>query len=262
MGGLYKITEWISRIAGSNLLWVLCASPFLMVLGTKALLISNPVPGAQPENFTYLLMAILAPFVLFPATSALFSVVRKWVMGETDLSVIKVYFKGYKENYKQSMIGGIFYTVLIIVMIFDYNAYMKQLENLQMIGIIILIFLIILSISMFNFFSMVAHYHMRAFQLIKNAILLTIIRPFRMLTTVICTGVLVLLTMKYLWLILFGFGSLTALVAYYNFHIAYNKIQEKVEKMNADKNGEDSSVSDDNSEDVPGLESGEQKEKN
>ncbi|MNC75316.1 hypothetical protein D3C75_1268270 [compost metagenome] len=63
-------------------------------------------------------------------------------------------------------------------------------------------------------------------------------------------------------MILFGFGSLTALVAYYNFHIAYNKIQEKVEKMNADKNGEDSSVSDDNSEDVPGLESGEQKEKN
>ncbi|MNE67747.1 hypothetical protein D3C80_1633710 [compost metagenome] len=79
-----------------------------------------------------------------------------------------------------------------------------------------------------------------------------------MLTTVICTAILAFLTFKYGWLILFGFGSLTALVAYYNFHIAYNKIQEKVEKMNADKNGEQSSMDDDNSEK---LESGEQKEK-
>ncbi|MOA03746.1 hypothetical protein D3C78_1232680 [compost metagenome] len=246
------------RIAVSNLLWVICSSPFLFVLLTKLLMTLNPVPGSQPEYFTYLVMAVLAPFVLFPATSALFSVIRKWVMGETDLSIFKVYFKGYKENYKQSMIGGIFYTILFVVMIFDYYAYMDKLDNLQMIGIIILIFLFVLFASLFNFFSMVAHYHMGAVQLIKNAILLTIIKPFRMLTTVICTAILAFLTFKYGWLILFGFGSLTALVAYYNFHIAYNKIQEKVEKMNADKNGEQSSMDDDNSEK---LESGEQKEK-
>ena len=29
-------------------------------------------------------------------------------MGNPDVSVFKTFFKGYKENYKQSMIGGIF----------------------------------------------------------------------------------------------------------------------------------------------------------
>lgn len=261
MGGLYKITEWIMRIAGSNLLWLICSLPFMIPAGTKFMLYLNPVPGLENEIFTYLAMAVLAPFVFFPATSALFSVTRKWVMGETDLSIIKVYFKGYKENYKQSMIGGIFYTLLVVVMVFDYNVYMKQLENMQMIGIIILIFLIIVFVSLFNFFSMVAHYHMKTTQIIKNAILLTIIKPFRMLTTVICTAVLLFLTLKYGWLILFGLGSLTALVAYFNFNVAYNKIQEKVDKMNADKNGEESNSEGDSSKEVLELESGEQREK-
>ncbi|MNZ86150.1 hypothetical protein D3C78_1049650 [compost metagenome] len=261
MGGFYKITEWIMRIAGSNLLWLICSLPFMLAAGTKFLLFINSVPGAENEFFTYIAMAILAPFVFFPATSALFSVTRKWVMGETDLSIIKVYFKGYKENYKQSMIGGIFYTLLVVVMVFDYNVYMKQLENMQMIGIIILIFLIIVFVSLFNFFSMVAHYHMKTTLIIKNAILLTIIKPFRMLTTVICTAVLLFLTLKYGWLILFGLGSLTALVAYFNFNVAYNKIQEKVDKMNADKNGEESNAEGDSSEELLELESGEQREK-
>lgn len=262
MGGFYKITEWIMRIAGSNLLWLICSLPFMFAAGTKFLLFINQVPGSEYEYGTYLAMAVFAPFVFFPATSALFSVTRKWVMGETDLSIIKVYFKSYKENYKQSMIGGIFYTLLVVVMVFDYYMYMDQLENMQMIGIIILIFLIIVFVSLFNFFSMVAHYHMKTIQLIKNAILLTIIKPFRMLTTVICTGVLAFLTLKYGWLILFGLGSLTALVAYYNFHVAFNKIQEKVDKMRDKEAGDESGDENaDNSEDILELESGESREK-
>lgn len=239
MGGLYKVTEWIMRIAGSNLLWLLCASPFLLVVLVKVTILFSPVPGAESETFTYVLMSVLAPFVLFPATSALFSVVRKWVMGESDLSIIKVYFKGYKENYKQSMIGGIFYTILLLIMIFNYDFYMTKMDNLQMVGIIIFVFLIILFVSLFNFFSMVAHYHMRTFQLIKNAILLTMFKPFRALSTLICALVLAYLTVRYGWLILFGLGSLTAFVAYFNFNAAYLKIQDKAEKMRQKADGND-----------------------
>ncbi|MNJ48180.1 hypothetical protein D3C77_433670 [compost metagenome] len=129
------------------------------------------------------------------------------------------------------MIGGIFYTLLFIIMIVDYNVYMKQFANLQIIGIIMLIFLILLSVSLFNFFSLVSHYHLKTFHLIKNAILLTILRPFRVLSTVLCVIALGFVTMKFTWLILFGFGTITAFVAFYNFYVSYNKLQEKVEKM-------------------------------
>ncbi|MEJ1715142.1 YesL family protein, partial [Escherichia coli] len=68
-------------------------------------------------------MGILAPFTLFPAISALFNVVRKWVMGDSDVPILRTFFKGYKDNYKQSMIGGIFYTLLFVIMWVDYKVY-------------------------------------------------------------------------------------------------------------------------------------------
>ncbi len=227
------------RISGSNLLWLVCSLPFWFFA-----FVAFFTPGAE-LGFTQLnlwIMAILAPFTFFPATAALFSVTRKWVMGEADVGIIKTYFKGYKENFKQSLLGGIFYTLLTVIMIVDYQMYMKQLNNMQFIGIVILVFLVLLLVSLFHFFSMVAHYHLKVTQLIKNAILLTILKPFRMLSTVICAGALVFLTVKFPWLIFFGLASLTALVAFFNFYAAYNKVQEKVEKMRAaeeDSEGEE-----------------------
>ncbi|GIP53159.1 MULTISPECIES: YesL family protein [Paenibacillus] len=259
MGGFYKITEWIMRISGSNLLWLVCSLPFLFFT-----FVAFFTPGADAD-FTRLnlwIMAILAPFTFFPATSALFSVVRKWVMGEADVSIIKTYFKGYKENYKQSMLGGIFYTLLTVIMVVDYEMYMKQFNNLQFIGIVILVFLVLLLVSLFHFFSMVAHYYLKVTQLIKNAILLTILKPFRMLSTVICTGVLVFLTIRFPWLIFFGLASLTALVAFFNFYAAYNKVQEKVEKMRAaEDSGNEGSTDADDDESPLELPSGGEKEK-
>lgn len=180
-------------------------------------------------------MAILAPFTLFPATAALFSVVRKWVMGDTDVSVLKTYFKGYKENYKQSMVGGIFYTLLFVVMIVDYTVYMNQMKNLQVIGLVMLILLVLLFISLFNFFSMVSHYHMKTSLIIKNAILLTIIRPFRVISTVVGAVALIFITAKFPWLIIFGIGSLTAWFAFFNFYATFQKMQAQIEKMNQEK---------------------------
>lgn len=149
MGGFYKITEWIMRISGSNLLWMICSLPFMFFLMTWLL-----SPDAIVRDQTLLFMAVWHRLHCFRQRLHLFSVARKWVMGESDLSVFKVYFKGYKENYKQSMFGGIFYTLLIVIMVVDYNVYMKQFENLQIIGMIMLVFLLILSVSLFNFFSL------------------------------------------------------------------------------------------------------------
>ncbi|GGA44611.1 YesL family protein [Paenibacillus physcomitrellae] len=229
MGGLYRITEWIMRIAGSNLLWLVCSSPFLFFLLTKYLMIVN---GLENDASSLYAMAILAPFTLFPATAALFTVVRKWVMGESDVSVTRTFFRGYKENYKQSMIGGIFYTLLFVIMVIDYRVYMVKTQNLQLIGIIMLLLLILLLVSLFNFFSMVAHYHLKTTTMLKNAVLLTIIRPFRSFSTLAGAAVLLFLTAKFTWLIIFGTASLIAWLAFLNFFATYTKMQAQIAKMN------------------------------
>ncbi len=176
-------------------------------------------------------MGIVAPFTLFPATAALFAVVRKWVMGDPDVKIFSLFFRSYKENYKQSMIGGIFYVLLLVIMMVDYTVYMTQFKNMQIIGIVMLILLIVLFVSLFNFFSMIVHYHMNIRQIMKNAVLITIIRPFRVIATVLGSAVVLFIGSKYPALIFFFGGSLIAYWAFFNFYATFTKMQEQAERI-------------------------------
>ncbi len=231
MGGLYKLTEWITRIAFSNILWVICTSPFLFIVLTKFLMAVQTPEAHNEQLLSNWILGILSPFVLFPATAALFTVVRKWVMGNPDVSVFKTFFKGYKENYKQSMIGGIFYTLLFVIMYVDYTVYMTQLDGFQLVGIVMLVLLIVLFVSLFNFFSMTVHYEMKTTQLLKNAVLLTLIRPFRVFSTLIGSAVLAYIGTQMPVLFVFFLFCLMALFAFFNFYATFTKMQEQQEKM-------------------------------
>ncbi|MGV2787531.1 DUF624 domain-containing protein, partial [Clostridium perfringens] len=163
----------------------ICTSPFLFIVLTKFLMAVQTPDAHNEQLLSNWVLGILSPFVLFPATAALFTVVRKWVMGNPDVSGFKTFIKGYKENYKQSRIGGIFYTLLFVLMYVDYTGYMRQLDGFQLGGIVMLVLLIVLFVSLFNFFSMTVHYEMKTMQLLNYAGLLTLMRPFRLFSTLI-----------------------------------------------------------------------------
>ncbi|UHA72601.1 YesL family protein [Paenibacillus sp. 481] len=234
MGGLYRITEWIMRFSVTNVLWLLCSAPFFFLLFTKVLLSQQNF--VNESLLTNWLMAIVAPFTLFPATAAMFSVVRKWVMGETDAALIRTFFKGYKGSYKQAMIGGFFYTILFVVMYFDYVVYMTQLSSFQFIGYVMLGLLIMLFVSLFNFFSMLSHVHMGTFQLVKNSILLTLIRPLRIILTTVISGMVLYFCLFHMPALFFVFaGSVIAYYAFFNFHAAFHEIQENNRKLDEEQ---------------------------
>ncbi|GGG15441.1 YesL family protein [Paenibacillus abyssi] len=226
MGGFYKISEWIMRLSVTNVLWIICSLPFVFFLATALLFSEN-----ESQLFSGLIVAaVVAPFTFFPATAALYAVVRKWVMGDTDVPLFKTYFKGYKENYVQSMFGGILYTLLYTIMFVDYRVYLNELNSLQILSFIFIGLIFLLFVSMFNYFSMMVHYHMKTFQLLKNAILITIGKPFRSLSTVIISGAIVFFSMQFTFLIPFFMGSMIALVSFYNFHLIFLKLKEQQEK--------------------------------
>ncbi|MGZ9582955.1 YesL family protein [Paenibacillus marinisediminis] len=231
MGGFYRLSEWIMRFTVTNLLWLLCSAPFFFFLFTKLVMMANNFPNESLQMSWA--MGISAPFLLFPATAAMFSVARKWVMGDTDVKLLKTFFKSYKENYKQAMIGGIFYTLLIVIMYVDYTVYMTQFESLQIVGWVMLGLLIMLFISMFNFFSMVAHYHMKSFQILKNSILITIFSPLRVILTTIVSVGLLYIGVRYPVVLIFFAGAVIAYYAFFNFYATYQKMQDKHEKYKA-----------------------------
>ena len=135
MGGFYKISEWIMRLSVTNLLWIICSIPFIFLI--------FPVILAQSSDAimsSLILSSIIAPFTLFPATAALFSVARKWVMGEVDAPLLRTFFRNYKECYVQSMIGGILYVALFAILIVDFRVYLVKLESLQLISYLFIAF--------------------------------------------------------------------------------------------------------------------------
>lgn len=240
MGGLYRLTEWITRLAASNLLWAICSSPFLFFMIMKLLVMQQNLANESLQmNWA---IAIVAPLTLFPATSALFTVVRKWNMGDTDVPIFRTFFTGYKENYKQSLIGGIFYTLLFAIMYLDYTVYMTQFRNMQLVGIIMLVLLLLLFVSLFNFFSMVVHYHMSIGLIIKNAVLLTLIRPFRVFSTLLGSGLLFYFGLRYPVLFIFFIMSIVAWFAFFNFYATYNKMQEQMQKIQLQKEEEEAAA--------------------
>jgi uncharacterized membrane protein YesL len=230
MGGLYRITEWISRIAFSNILWAICSIPFLFSAVLKVIMLATNSGGANEQITLNWAMGITAPFTVFPATAALFTVVRKWIMGNTDVSTFKTFFQGYKENYVKSMLGGLIYSLLFVIMYVDVTVYMTQMANFKIVGILMLVLMIILFVSMFNFFSIIVHYQMTFKEVVTNSILLTIARPFRVFSTLIAGAVLIYIGLRYPALFFICIPTLIAMAAFFNFFATYNKLQLQAEK--------------------------------
>ncbi|RUS47730.1 YesL family protein [Cohnella sp. AR92] len=233
MGGFYKISEWIMRLAVTNVLWVLCSIPVFLAA------FSGLVTADQEGSLVWhtIVISILSPFTLFPATSAMFSVARKWVMGDTDVPLFKTFFRNYKQNYVQAMLGGIIYAVLFAVLFIDYRVYLKDLDGFGVLAILFLALMVLLFVSVFQFFSLLSHFHMKTMQLIKNSVILTIGRPFRSLSTAIVSGFILYISIftKFTFLIPFFMGSLIAVFAFFNFYQTIQKMQAKAAANEADE---------------------------
>ncbi|MDI4644921.1 YesL family protein [Cohnella hashimotonis] len=226
MGGFYKISEWIMRLSVTNVLWVLTSLP-VWIIAFGALRAST----TDELVSVFIPMAVLMPFTWFPSTSAMFSVARKWVMGDTDVPLLKTFFRSYKQNYKQAMLGGLLYSLLFFILIVDYRVYLSKFENLGVLSILFLALMVLLFVSLFQFFSLLSHFHMKTFQLLKNAVVLTIGKPLRSLSTAIGSGVIIYISLfKFTFLIPFFMGSLIAVFAFYNFYLTIQKMQAMANK--------------------------------
>ncbi|KIL38577.1 membrane protein [Gordoniibacillus kamchatkensis] len=226
MGGFYRISEWIMRLSVTNLLWIVCSIPFFY------LLLVGVISGVEVFQQSLILMAIVAPFTLFPATAALFTVARKWVTGEGDVPMFKTFFRGYKENYVQSMVGGILYAVIGVILFVNYRFYLTQAGSLKLLSVLFITFAVILIASLFNFFSIIVHLHMKTLQIVKNALLITIGNPIASVSLVVCNGIIVWVsTAKFTFLIPFFMGSLMAAFSFWIFHRSFSRLQQKQQEL-------------------------------
>lgn len=137
-----QIGEWLFRLTLLNLLWI---------------------------GFTLLGLGFLG---LFPATSAVFAVVRQYQIGHKKVSLAKEFIHYYRQDFVKANVLGYSYLLMIAISWIDYR-YLLNTQNYWLVSIsmVFLIATFIIILAGFIGFSMSVHYEL---PLIK-----TILNPFR-----------------------------------------------------------------------------------
>jgi len=228
MGGFYRISEWIMRLSAINILWVVCSIPFFYLLLVAMV---NPEMDMDMLKQSFILLGAVAPFTLIPASAAMFAVARKWVMGEEDVPLFKTYFRSYKENYKQSLLGGLIFLFLGFLLYINYNFYLNMEGTLRLLSLLFLTFSVLLIAAFINYLCVMVHFHMKTLQIVKNAIIMTLGQPISTVALLVTNGVIIYFSTQYTFLIPFFMGSLCATASFWYFNRGYQRIQTKAEAV-------------------------------
>lgn len=219
MGGFYGVSEWIMRFSVINLLWFFFNFPIVLI-------VVNSFIMTQPVSLFILLtpIGLLAPFLFFPATAAMFASVRDWILERESNSLIKAYWKYYKENYKKSMLAGLLFTGIWAIWVADYY-YLSQ-NNIIFMFVFLLLGIVLFTATL-NFFSLLAHYQMSLRSLLKNTLVVTLGSPLLLITVAIGSGIILYGSVNGPWfLIPFFSGSLIAFISFSAFYRLYVRLTE------------------------------------
>ncbi|WP_082652059.1 YesL family protein [Gorillibacterium timonense] len=239
MGGFYRISEWIMRLSAINLLWVFCSLPFFFLCLT---LLITPSADMTPDYFRqwFLMVGIVSPFTVIPASAAMFAVARKWVTGDVDVPLWKTYWRNYKANYKQSMLGGFLFALLAVILSVNYSFYLNRSDFLQSFSLLFIVLMVFLAAAFLNFLSIMVHLHMSTFQIVKNSLLITIGQPINSIMLLVMNGAILFISVKYNFLIVFFMGSIMAIASFWNFNRGFTKIQMRFKSSEEDETEEES----------------------
>ncbi|CDQ18871.1 YesL family protein [Halobacillus karajensis] len=216
-GGLYAVSEWISKFSLTNLQWALFNLPI-------ALLLLSLLNIGNTQDVWYLVspLVLLLPFLFFPATTALFAQARDWVRKDQKDTADRSYVSYYKENYKNSMKAGIVLTVLWVILAADLYYFST---NSRLFVNLFLILGILLFVYTINTFSTLVHFDMNVRAVMKKAFMLTFVSPILFLTVAMTSGFILAVSLYIFPLIIPIFtGSLIAFLTFSAYYRLYIKL--------------------------------------
>jgi uncharacterized membrane protein YesL len=165
MGGIYRILEWVRRFSLTNILWLFVNIP-VVYFSLNLLYLKNPYGIVQ----IVIILTILVPLLFFPATTAMFGIVRLWIVEREDPLIVKSFFNYFKQYYLRSVLGGFIMGPVWGIFIFNFHYYSGK------IGFIAVITFIILALFLFvitgHFFAHTVHSEMGLFESLKSSIYL------------------------------------------------------------------------------------------
>lgn len=218
--GLYGFSVWLMRFIGTNGLWLLFNIP-LVYLTLNIL----SVKTTDQLIINLITVVILAPFIFFPATTAMFGVVRQWIIGNTEVALIRSYWKYYKENYLRSLLGGLIIVPLLVILIIDYFYFTGARSPLTYIFLFIGMFAFVF---IMHFFSNTVHVDLKFFTSFRNSFLLSIGNPVYTIGITASSAVILYISIEvYIVLMFLGTGALIAFCSFFLYYKNQTKLADQ-----------------------------------
>ncbi|MFS0560405.1 DUF624 domain-containing protein [Terribacillus sp. 179-K 1B1 HS] len=160
---IYLILEWITRFAYLNVLWILFTFAGGIILG------------------------------FFPSTIAMYSIIRKWLRGDSDSALFTTFWSSYKKEFWKSNKLGVFVAMLTVTIFVDI-WYMHILPSgLSWTHVPLLVFILFSFLFLFYLFPTFVHFDLNVRTIIKHAFLIMLIHPLHTLLIIICLACLLLI---------------------------------------------------------------------
>jgi uncharacterized membrane protein YesL len=194
----YAATEWISKFAYLNILWIGFSLAGLIVLG------------------------------FFPATIAMFTIIRKWLKGETEVPIFRTFWTTWKSELFRSNGLGLLVAVVAGLIVFNL-VFVERSANgfTSVIQIPIYLFMFAAIMTILYLFPVYVHFELKWFQMVKNSFLMMLISPIE--NIVMITGIVaVLFVVKFIPALGFFFGgSLIAAIIMSAAYLVFGKMDRK-----------------------------------
>jgi uncharacterized membrane protein YesL len=176
-------------------------------------------------NLLWLLFS-LPIITIWPATTAMFGVIRKWVRGE-ELSIFTTFKKLFIENFGVSTITGLIWALFSFILLLDFyfiNRFstVYSLMGLFLFGIVTAIFVLV----NVYLFPVLVHVKTNWLGIWKNAFNLAIFNP---VTSILNIGIILMslyLVLK-IPVLIFGLGSIGSYYLYLSVNRIFRKWQDE-----------------------------------
>ncbi|PFN97218.1 hypothetical protein COJ85_22895 [Bacillus sp. AFS076308] len=202
VGKAYTFCEWVMKLAYVNILWTLFSLLGLIFLGAA------------------------------PATAALFSIVRKWLMDETDLPIFRTFLNTYKKEFGKANKLGWLMAIIGMFLYIDFKFLINIGGTIQyVLSIPLLIITLLFFITLLYIFPVYVHYELRLGQYIKNSFYIGIIN---MHITILMIAAMVLLVLLYSYFpgfVPFLGVSLVSLIIMIGAKQSFHRIDAKQKKL-------------------------------
>lgn len=175
---LYGIAIWVMRLLYLNMIWIL---------------------------FTLLGCVI---FGLFPATTAMFAVTRRWIVKGEQISVFPIFWSTYKTSFFQMNMIGALLTFLGIILYVDLRFFQTANHIVYItLSYFIIFTLFIYFVVVLYIFPLYVHYQYRTFEYIKRSVIIVLGKPLHAIMMIVGSYFVYLISTTFPILIIFISGS-------------------------------------------------------